>query len=87
MITTMASYKSFASPNAPMPSSSSSSANQPMFLPSPPSLSPEGPDELERILSVLGISVPFENEQVAAYRPGGFRPVHFGDLFHHRVPS
>lgn len=63
-----------ASANAPtLNSSSSSSANEPTPPPSPPSLSSEGPDELERILflSASGIS-----------SPGGFHPVHLGDLFH-----
>lgn len=77
----MASFTSFSSPKAPTPSSSSS-GNEPTPPPSPPSLSSEGPDDLERILSVSGISEPFSTETVAAYRPGGFHPVHFGDLFH-----
>ena len=77
--------RSMASANAPTPnSSSSSSANEPTPPPSPPSLSLEGPDELERILflSASGISSPFVTEPVKAYRPGGFHPVHLGDLFH-----
>lgn len=65
--------------DAPTPYPSSVSSPN---APTPPS-SP--PDEFDRGLSLsfqssLGCS---EAEPVEDYRPGGFHPVHFGDLLHH----
>lgn len=78
----MVSPTSSSFPNA-LTLSSSSLENKPTPLSLPPSLSSEGPDDLERIFSVSGTSETFLTKTVEAYRPGGLYLVHFGNLFYY----
>ena len=73
----MASPTSSLNATSPPPSSlSSSNAVTPPTLP---------PEELatELPLPPHSPSAHFNTEPVEDYRPGGFHPVHFGDLLHH----